>query len=194
MNPRPASFSTFFRDMRGGILVETAVFLPFLVIVFFGVVELTQYIDVKERVNRVANQAANVFGGVNADSTGTGSIATDWNATQPVFVEMAAPHSINVNVTFCSQDPIFPAGATQVPLSTAFSGICGYGDRNIAAKAVPAATCPPPGGFRPGMNDVVVVAAGCTYSPMFTYLGLFQSGVAVTSGPIAVPLRPKTNS
>ena len=48
----------FIRDCSGGPAIEAAVIFPLLVIIFFGLVEITNYLTMKERMNKAANQAA----------------------------------------------------------------------------------------------------------------------------------------
>ncbi len=188
------------REARGSMLIETAIFLPFLVLVFFGLVELSQYLDVKERVNRMANQAADVFGSIQPTSETIAQIQADWGTMQAIFTQMSAPHNINVSVAMCSSAPIFTNGgavpiySTSIPtLQTTNNGRCGFKDSNDAhgsSAPAPALVCPLPAAFAPGALTVAIVQAQCLYVPMFNYFGLFPGGQAiVSSNVLTVPLR-----
>jgi hypothetical protein len=86
-------------NQRGSALIEMAIMLPVLVLMFIGMVEFGQFIMMRERMNKVSNQIAGTLYQLNSSQIGSGDIIQRVIDQSPA---LAYPYkSPSVNVRFC---------------------------------------------------------------------------------------------
>ncbi len=169
----------FWRDSRGVAAIETAFILPFLLILFFGLVDLTQLIS----LNRKITYAASVVGDLVTQNESTVAAAnfTDYfNAAKLVMkptpisdvrIEIYQFRNIGGTITNQWNKKSTGGAACGMPSTTGFSTLMTDG------------------------NDVVVAAVCTTYTPfMATFLGSMILGA--TSFPMTeeIALRPRQSA
>jgi hypothetical protein len=179
----------WFEDNRGAALIEAAIFFPLLVITYFGMIEITQYISTREMVNRYANSVANI-------SIGATTIAMQTDAQNaaiamaPIMLRGSSPRT---SFRFCSWSTTVAPNRYICPLSVDIpgSGRCGYGNVSGTNAAVTGVTVPTT--VSAGYRDILVMVVQCQYAPMFNVMGLFgvttRVDVGTPANPYIVPLR-----
>jgi Flp pilus assembly protein TadG len=174
-------------DIRGAALIEAAIFFPLLLIVYFGMIEITQYISTREMVNRYANSVANISIGAT-----TTAMQTDAQnaaiAMAPIMLRGSSPRT---SFRFCSWNTTTNSYNCPLTVNIPGSGKCGYGDVSGASSTVTGLTVP--AGVSRGYRDIMVMVVQCQYAPMFNVMGLFGGATRVDVGtpanPYIVPLR-----
>ncbi len=173
--------------------MEAAAIFPILLIAYLGVIEITQYLNAKDRVNRLLNQTTDLF----VTSQTTSDITAAWNSVIALRRVISAPNDIALGVRFCSATS--GAGAQYTPTASATYGQCGSvgGSSGVNITTIPCPTvmdpCLPASDcYRPGLSEMIRVRASCRYRPIINWLNLFRDGIIIDSGYVDVPL-PRTS-
>ncbi len=177
----------FIVDSRGAALIEAAIFFPLLIIVYFGMIEITQYMSTREMVTRYANAVANISIGAT-----TVAMQTDaQNAAVAMAPLMMRGSSPRTSLRFCTWNTTTSSYSCPLSVDIPGTGRCGYGDVSGSMGTVSGVTVP--GTVTPGYRDILVMVVQCQYSALFNVLGLFGGTVRVDVGtptnPYLVPLR-----
>jgi len=170
------------QDEAGVAYIELAFTLFVMTTVLFGLVEITTYLRVKDKMNQTADQLGQAL-----------STIPRWD---PAFVDgllpaaswMAAPYGVHVNGIFCSgtmgdvYDFNRTYGNADCALGTDPGGgafvISNCSDAQLNGNAM---TDELPG------SQFVVLTASCRYKPYLNYLGLFNE--MVVSSRSVTPVR-----
>lgn len=144
-----------YRDTGASALVEGAFVLLFLFIAFSGMIEITAFLTMKERVEKAANQTANVLAGVKSLPS------SDVGPAIAMAVNLGKPQCVKVRVTFCNA----PGG--------------GGAEGGCASAPTPPGGCGSFGGL--GAVPHVVVGAAGFYSPMLNLFQIFEQGLPISS-------------
>ncbi len=172
---RESTSLSIFSRRDGSIAVEAALVFPFFLIALLGVIEISQFIQAKERLNKVTNQVTKVLS--------VPSSQDEIDQVLTVALAMAEPEAPNIDVLLCGYD--LGGGMNFSFHASAGDGVCGYGSRGGGLQI--AATCPPPpSASNPGFASTVNVTTSCNYSPQFDAVGLFDGlqVIASTSMPM----------
>lgn len=172
-------WNSFWRNEDGNAVMELAFTSIFLVIAFAGMMELTSFIDAKQRVNKAANQVAMVLSSMNRATYTASKDKPEIDKILEVGANTALPQNIRVRAKFCRGGT--NKGTTAIQ-SRAYN--CGFGQTTSGSSATSLA-CDQSG---PGFQEYVVVKAYCSYQPFITLLGLFDQGFRI-DGDITVPMR-----
>jgi hypothetical protein len=180
-----ATFKKFIHDDSGVAYIELAISAMTLTIILFGLVEISAFMRVKNKMNQVADQMGAVLGTI-----------PNW---QPdIYVRpylgaaeyMARPFGVAVSVRYC-------AGGTDtnIPFQTTInSGDCSLGVGG-GGGVFEEADCLSPKLDKANMFETiptvqfVVVTASCRYVPYLNYLNLF--GDTVVTSTSVTPMRYK---
>jgi hypothetical protein len=152
------------RDERGVAYIEGSIAIILMFIIFFGMMEITTYISVRERMEKASGQLAQVLGSI-----------PKWDAGEVTRVMdsakiIAEPQGISVAAVFCEN------GSAKYAFSSSFGGAgCGLsGSKSGAGGAAASASCAD--GAAAGSGQYVVIATQCAYTPFMNPLGLFNDG------------------
>lgn len=179
-----AALRHFLYQRQGNVTIELAFVLGFMILAFAGLVELTAYIDAKQRVNKIANQTASVLSSIPSWSgTTTGQIRLIVN----MGAKLALPERAKVRARFCKGNQTVAVGGNNVITSTNVQMSCGLGPGQSTFTVTP--QCTESG---PGSQQYVTVVAFCSYRSLIRLPGLNlpKSGARVQET-VTVPMRYK---
>lgn len=155
------SWLKLFKQSTGSVTIELAFVLGFMVIAFAGLVELTTFIDAKQRVNKLANQAANVMSTL---PSWQGATATDLANTLKISAYGIKPQGGVVRARFCTHGTTVKIDGSNYVSGYTQNDACGLATGPGAPKLYP--KCSETSG--PGTDEYVSVVAYCTYHPVVT--------------------------
>lgn len=179
---------SFLKDEDGGPLIEAAAFIPLLLIAYVGVIELTQFINAKDRVNRLLNQTTDLF----ITSTTSAEVTEAWNSIVALRTTITRPNDVALAIRYCSAST---GTGTLYNLTspTPTYGQCGVISTSATGMTIPNILCPTSSaGYRPGFTEMLKVRTACRYHPLLNWLNLFPDGIVIDSGEVEVPL-PRTS-
>ncbi len=97
---------------QGSIIVEMAIVLPVMIVFFLGLIEISQYYMLRERVNKVANNVATSIATMPPDMMATINHTTfldsNLTASEPF-------RSMSIAVQFCEHNVADPYSTNQFP-------------------------------------------------------------------------------
>ncbi len=174
-----SKFISFWRDSRGVAAIETAFILPFLLILFFGLVDLTQLIS----LNRKITYAASVVGDLvtQNDATVAAAAFTDYFEAAELVLKPTPIADVRVEIyQFRNID-----GTITNQWSRQSAGGAGCGMPSTAGFA----------NLMTDGNDVVVAAVCTTYTPfMATFMGTMILGATSFAMSEEIALRPRQSA
>jgi Flp pilus assembly protein TadG len=170
---------SFRRDSRGVAAIEMAFIMPFLLLLYFGLVDLTALISLNRKVTYAASVVADLV--TQNQTTVAGADITDYFNAAKLVMKPGDISNIRIEVY-------------------QFRNIGGTITNQWSKKSTGGAACgtPSTGGMSSLMtdgNDVVVVKVCTTYTPfMATFLG--QSILGATTFPMSeeIALRPRQST
>lgn len=164
-----------FTDNSGAAMIEAALTFPLFVLLFFGMMEIANYLDSRERVNKVSNQIANVL-----------SSMDDWDVndiqiTSSAISRIAGNQGVRVSYRFCG------TGVNGLYISSVNNGRCGYGSGG-GSSGFTIARCDKNGtGW--GSTQYISVSTTCRYRPLFDYFGYFKGANSRIRSEAYAPMR-----
>lgn len=172
----------FLKHTRGGIMLETALVLPLLILTFAGMEELTEYLDAMERVNKAVNQTVNVLSSV----PNALNIQEDSDLViAEVKDKIISPYGLIMDIRFCQGGGTVRQFKNEMKSKDGKTGKCGYGSANPPAPTINANCSSGSTGSR---GQHITVKAGCSYVPLLNVFGFFDNGITLQTE-VSVPMR-----
>lgn len=164
--------------------MEAAAFIPLLLIAYVGVIELTQFINAKDRVNRLLNQTTDLF----ITSQSAAEITESWNAVLAVRSVIASPNDVAIGLRYCSRSS-GPGALYTVATPSGTYGQCGVIETGTTGINITNIDCPVAASeYRPGFTEMIRIRTACRYRPFINWLNLFPDGISIDSGVVEVPI------
>ena len=147
-----------FADRRGTAAVEAALLSPVLILLFLGMVEVTQLIRVETKLARAAQAIQDIVAGQTAGSSSTASLANAFAGGQIVMTPFGA---LNMSASIASVKVDSSANALSVDWQQL---------ENNSPNMTIAFACSTAAGMSLGSDSVIVVQATYNYVPIVSYL------------------------
>jgi Flp pilus assembly protein TadG len=154
----PKGARRFLHDRRGVAAVEAALLSPVLIVLFLGMVEVTQLIRVEAKLSRAAQTIQDIVAGQVNGSSSTISIANAFVGGQIVMTPFGAS-----NLSAAIASVLFDSSANALKVDWQQL------ENNSPTMTVSTA-CSTAAGMSIGSDSVIVVQATYTYVPIVSYL------------------------
>lgn len=174
------TFRSFFRADNGVAAIETAIIMPFLLMLFFGMIDLTAMISFNRKITHsasviadlVAQNRTNVLKNQIDDYYNAAAMIIAPTPTNRIHVDVYGYRKIGANVTQIWKTRM-PTGPT-----------CGTTPNTTAMNALMTAN-----------NDVIVAISCMDYTPYIgTFLGEQLLGATTFNVEQAIMVRPRSTS
>lgn len=171
------------RNNQGSILVESALVITLLLIpALVGVIEVSYYINTKERAKTVTNQVANVL--ISMPSW-TGTTPADLSRLLSVSTGLMVRENPNITLQFCNSY----LNAASSHSNGNINGTCGPGPKTSGISNV-MPSCQE--AFDQGIihpltasRPFVIVSTGCNYTPYFPFMEYLKGPIqSITAMPM----------
>ena len=155
---RPPGVRRLLADRRGTAAVEAALLSPVLILLFLGMVEVTQLIRVETKLARAAQAIQDIVAGQTQSSASVASLANAFAGGQIVMTPFGA---LNMSAAIASVKFDSSANALSVDWQQL---------ENNSPNMTLSFACSTAAGMSLGSDSVIVVKATYTYVPIVSYL------------------------
>lgn len=177
------SLCKFLRDARGIAAIEMAFIMPFLLLLYFGLVDLTAMISLNRKITYAASVVADLV--TQNDTTLVSTSIPDYINAAEMIVKPTSIAKTRVEIFQFHQDPISKAISSQWRYSSAGGSNCSTSAPSTTGMA----------SLMTDGNDLIVARVCLTYTPyVASFLGTKVLGATSFKMSEQIALRPRQST